>query len=476
MRLPPWRVCVALVLAFLGFGVIVGSAASSRPSTLVAAQGPLRIMLPAASAPTATTPAVTDPAAAPTVTPTPTPAPSPTTTTTTPTPTPTSTGSSTTPAPSSGGAGSGSSGTGSSKGGSQSATASKLPPIKHVFVIVLADQPYAAVFGPASQAHYLAGTLEKRGELLVRYYAVAHEELANQIAMISGQGPNAATAADCQVYAALTPATAGADGQTTGDGCLYPTTTATIASQLQAKHLAWRAYVEGMAAGTPPAPASCAHPAIGATDPSAGLDTPTSSGGGSYATFRNPFVYFHAVIDSPSCAADDVGLDKLSADLASPGRTPALSYIVPSLCDDGRPTACASGQPAGLPAADGFLRKVVPKILASKAYKDDGLLAITVDQAPSSGVDADSSSCCGQPRYPGLPPGAAGLPPSGGGEVGALLLSRFVKPNTLNQDQYNHFSLLRTIEDLFALKHLGYAASRGVSSFDSAVFSDYHAG
>jgi hypothetical protein len=126
--------------------------------------------------------------------------------------------------------------------------------------------------------------------------------------------------------------------------------------------------------------------------------------------------------------------------------------------------------------ADGLLKQVVPKILGSKAYKDGGLLAITVDEAPSTGEFADSSSCCGQPRFPNLPATkapVAGLPPDGGGEVGALLLSPFVKPGTTSQEQLNHFSLLRTIEDLFGLKHLGYAGLAGVSSFEPSLFSAY---
>ncbi len=164
-----------------------------------------------------------------------------------------------------------------------------------------------------------------------------------------------------------------------------------------------------------------------------------------------------------------------AADLKSATSTPAFSYIVPSLCDDGSPTPCAPGKPAGLAPADAFLQKVVPQILASKAYKEGGLLAITVDQAPATGIEADSSSCCSQPLFPNLPapaplPGGGHLPPSGGGQVGALLLSRFVKAGAVNQETYNHFSLLRTIEDLFGLKHLGYAGASGLNSFNAAVF------
>jgi hypothetical protein len=337
-----------------------------------------------------------------------------------------------------------------------------------VFVIVLSDQPYAAVFGPASSAPYLSHTLEHRGELLVRYDAVAHEELANGIALVSGQGPTAQTAANCPTYTDLAPATAGPDQQVRGDGCVYPPATQTLASQLAAKHLKWRAYAQGIEGedAAPTGSGPCAHPALGASDPTA---TPVSAPA-RYATFGDPFVYFHSVIDTAACRTSVVGLSRLKRDLASSKAAPSFSYIVPDRCHDGNATPCSPGAAAGLPAADGFLKSVVPEILSSKAYREDGLLVITVDEAPSSGELADSSSCCGQPRFPNLPATAAGFSPHGGGAVGALLLSPFVKPASTSQEPYNHFSLLRTIEDLFAVPHLGYAAAPGVSSFEPSLF------
>ena len=131
-----------------------------------------------------------------------------------------------------------------------------------------------------------------------------------------------------------------------------------------------------------------------------------------------------------------------------------------------------AGAPAGMVAADGLLQKVVPEILGSKAYKENGLLVITVDEAPSSGEYADSSSCCGQPSFPNLPAPAGAIGKPGGGQVGALLLSPFIKGGNLEQGTYNHFSLLRTIEDLFGLSHLGYAAGKTVSSFSPSLFTE----
>jgi hypothetical protein len=121
--------------------------------------------------------------------------------------------------------------------------------------------------------------------------------------------------------------------------------------------------------------------------------------------------------------------------------------------------------------ADAFLKQVVPEITGSKAYKESGLLVITTDEAPSSGAFADSSSCCGQPLFPNAPSKSLTGAPRGGGSVGALLLSPYVKGATTNEEPFNHFSLLRTIEDLFALKHLGYAGLPAVKSFEPAMFT-----
>ena len=46
-----------------------------------------------------------------------------------------------------------------------------------------------------------------------------------------------------------------------------------------------------------------------------------------------------------------------------------------------------------------------------------------------------------------------------------------MKGGNLVQDTYNHFSLLRTVEDLFGLAHLGYAGGKEVSSFSPSLFT-----
>jgi phosphatidylinositol-3-phosphatase len=471
LSLPPRWVSALLIAAFLGFGVVVGGAASSGVNdTLAASRRAVAVVLPPASAPSpsSTSTSSSPPAAEAQATP--------------------SSGGeaqaagaganadasgSSTGAPPKGSAnGSGKSASGSSGGGSTGAggasgSVTKLSSFKHVFVVMLDDVPYASAFGPESSAHYLATTLESKGILLPRYYAVAHQQLADTVALVSGQGPTAQTAQNCPTYEAIAPGTVGGEEQVSGSGCIYPSATQALPAQLRAKQLSFRAYIQGIdeGAATPPA---CPRPALGTADPNAGA---TPAPGQTYASFANPFVYFKSLAESPACEAEDVGLSQLAGDLASPSRTPSFAYIAPDRCHDGNPTPCAPGVPAGMVAANSFLAQVIPEILAAKAYKEDGLLVVTADQAPSSGELADSSSCCAQPQFPNLPATNTGLAPEGGGQVGALLLSPLIKTHSVSQEPYNHFSLLRTIEDIFGLGHLGYAAGAKVSAFSPSLFA-----
>jgi hypothetical protein len=357
-----------------------------------------------------------------------------------------------------------------------------LPSIKHVFLIVLSDQGFNSAFGASSSASYLSKTLPKLGELLPDYYAVSSGELANEIALISGQGPTPQTAINCPTYSAITPGTVGSEGQVLGSGCVYPQQTLTLADQLTSAGKTWRAYIEGIESGGPGQPSTCRHPALGSSDPNQ-----TPSPGSPYVTWRNPFVYFQSLTNGTACSQDNAGLGQLTSDLKSASTTPSFAYIVPGRCHDGSEEPCTPG-PAGLAATNGFLEKLVPEIELSPAYGEGGLIAITSDQAPQSGPNADSSGCCLASSYPNLqgasaPPStgttgptgpASAQTPAGGGKVGLLLISKYVKSGSVNAiGQYNHFSLLLSIEDLFGLKPLGYAGASGLLPFDKSVFNAY---
>jgi hypothetical protein len=410
-------------------------------------------------------------------------------------------------------------------------TRAALPPgkINHILVIELENEGYQATFGPGSPATYLNGTLRKKGELLQNYYGIGHDSLDNYIAQVSGQAPTEDTQADCAdngfAYADVTPGTPDPDqaanpGQVDGEGCVYPSSVKTIASQLDAKyppnpktHVAsWRAYEQDMGntpsrdGGTPDPTGGtdCGHPALGAPD-----TAEVATAQDQYTTRHNPFVWFHSVIDNTAeCNANVVPLGTLGTngapspsghlahDLRSEATTPRFGFITPNLCNDGHDGTCAGpnstgGNVGGLTGADQFLAAWVPLIMDSPAYKHgDLLVVITFDESEVGGAEADLA-CCGEQSGPNThAPGDAGdtadSQAPGGGQIGALLLnSKYIAPgSTDTTGSYDHYSALRSYEDLLGLTtggtdgegHLGFAAAKGLAPFGSDVFPAHLSG
>jgi len=349
----------------------------------------------------------------------------------------------------------------------QPAVASAQPPaIRHVFLVNLENKGYATTFGPASPAPYLSRTLRGLGVLLGQYHGTAHNSLPNYLAQVSGQGPNPQQQADCPVF---TPFVGAGDGpatvapqQAVGSGCVYPASVPTLAGQLTGKGLTWKGYLEDMGADPAREAATCAHPALGAPD-----STQHATAKDAYATKHNPFVYFRSITDSPSCARTVVNLTALLSDLDRADSTPNLAYVTPNLCHDGHDSPCANGEPGGLTSADGWLKTWVPRILASPAYRQDGLLVVTFDE--SDAPQADFTTSGGEVAGPNAAkPGIVG---PGGGRVGAVVVSPRTTPGTTSSTGYNHYSLLASIEDIFGLPHLGFAAQPGLPRFGSDVYS-----
>jgi hypothetical protein len=367
-----------------------------------------------------------------------------------------------------------------------------------VWIVVLENTSYETTFGPDTQAPYLAHDLPAQGALLSQYYATGHASLDNYIAMISGQSAAPDTDNDCQTYSDFALTGMADFGQAIGNGCVYPATVKTLADQLASAHLSWKGYMEDM--GNDPAreSARCGHPAVGSKDLTQRPEAPSAAvpQGDQYASRHDPFVYFHSVIDSPACAANVVGLAQLTADLKSTESTPNFSFVTPNLCHDGHdggkpPTRqCVNGEPGGLISADAFLKTWVPLIVGSPAFKRDGLLIVTFDEGGYSTRSADNgkqtvtfqgASCCGQLPGPNIGsfPQTTTVPGSsyqvarngfGGDRVGAVLVSTFIKGGTVSKIPYNHYSLLKSLEDIFQLSgHLGYAGQPGLAGFGADV-------
>jgi hypothetical protein len=344
-------------------------------------------------------------------------------------------------------------------------TLSAAPPgkITHVFVINLENENFATSWGMQSPAKYLNGTLVPQGQLLTQYFGIGHASLDNYIAQISGQSPNPQTQADCPNFADFVATGTGQYQQALGQGCVYPAAVKTIGDQLTTAGKTWKAYQQDIA-NSMTQPTTCRHPRIGQPDTTL-IPTKTDM----YATRHDPWVYFHSIIDSPTCNTLVVGLDALSTDLASAKTTPNLSYITPNVCDDGHDAPCKDGRPGGLTSADLFLQKWVPTILASPAYKAGGMLVITFDEAEAGGKNGDSSACCKTPPSPNS--GKPGIFGPGGGRVGALIISARTKPGTTNATPYNHYALLCSLENVWGLSHLGFAGAPGLTCFGKDVYN-----
>jgi hypothetical protein len=238
--------------------------------------------------------------------------------------------------------------------------------------------------------------------------------------------------------------------------------------------------------------------------------------------------YIPTATSNPAVAATTPAAgSQLASDLSTYASTPNLVFITPNLCNDGHDgsgagtagTTCANGQPGGLKSADAFLKYWIPIIQASPAYQQDGMIVITFDEGESTSSYTYNSSnlitaltvtypgaiCCNQQPGPNmsssrpasynvtLPPAYAsafGLPAAyvaptgvsltfalnnyGGDNVGALVLSPFVKAGAVSTTQYNHYSMLRSLEHIFGVSsYLGYANDTGLSRIgdDSVIFN-----
>jgi len=134
-----------------------------------------------------------------------------------------------------------------------------------------------------------------------------------------------------------------------------------------------------------------------------------------YALKHNPFAYYGG-----GCPTNVVPIEALDADLE--GVTPNFVWITPGLCHDGHDCA--------LDVAGAWLDGLVSRIVASDAWRSGGMLFIVWDEGD-------------------------------GGDTNLVPLIVLTKHGTgiRVESEYDHYSLLATIEDLFGLPRLGAAAA-----------------
>jgi hypothetical protein len=145
---------------------------------------------------------------------------------------------------------------------------------------------------------------------------------------------------------------------------------------------------------------------------------------GLYAAKHDPFVFFDDVTSSAAfCTAHIRPLPELAADLEA-GKAARYNFITPDLCNDmhGAP-GCRRDW---LRNGDDWMAQWIPRILASPQYKAGGAILITWDEG-EHGSD---------------------------GPIGMIVVSPFAKPGFSSDEHYTHSSLLRTVQEIFAVTPL----------------------
>ena len=182
-----------------------------------------------------------------------------------------------------------------------------------------------------------------------------------------------------------------------------------LVDQLEAAGKSWKAYIESM-------PSPCY---VGDAPPL-------------YRQKHNPFIYYDNVRNNPTRCNKIVPFTQFAID-ANDNALPNYVWITPNMCNDSHD--CPVG------AGDTWLQTWVPAILRTPAWKDNGVLFITYDEGDSKKVLR--TSCCQE---------------GNGGHIATLVLSPLSKPGYQSPVGYDHYSLLRTIEDAWGMPRLGGAA------------------
>lgn len=193
----------------------------------------------------------------------------------------------------------------------------------------------------------------------------------------------------------------------------------TLVDQLQGAGISWRAYYQGL-----PAPCSAAGRA------------------GAYTEALNPFLHLDSVRANPQRCRQVVPLTQLDPDLEA-GRLPRFAMVTPDVAHD-----MHSGS---VRQADSFLHRLDRQLLTASARRGGGVLLIVTFDEGRSGK------------------GLGGR--HGGGHVATVVAGPGVAPGRRDPTPYDHYSLLRSLEQRFGLPPLRHAADPGTRTIPAIAGS-----
>jgi hypothetical protein len=316
-----------------------------------------------------------------------------------------------------------------------------VPRYDHVFVIVEENKDYGQILDPAA-APNIAGLAKAYGDA-TRFHGEVHPSEANYVALLGGD--TFGIHDDDAYYCVPGDARPYCENAALPGYVDHTVRARHLGDQLTATGLSWRGYYESIpAAGSP---------AVVASDPSFG---PEGRKTALYASKHSGFMNFAGVQADPRRAEHIVGFDQLDRDLAS-GDLPAFALVVPNQCNEmhglsgpGVPADCQSENKAGLiRRGDAFTGGLVRRIQATPAWAGTGNVAIVITF--DEGANKTREGCCSV-----TPEAASNF---GGGHIPTIVITNHGPRGLADDTPYNHYSLLRTLEDAFGLsEHLGRAA------------------
>jgi len=272
-------------------------------------------------------------------------------------------------------------------------------PPDHLIVVVEENHSFGQIIG--SPAAPFLNRLAAHGTLLTHDYGINHPSLPNYVALLSGRTP---IHDNCQA-------------------CTFPGPT--LVDQLEARHLSWAAYLQGL-----PRPCS------------------TVAHRGAYTEAVNPFMHAAQVRDHPARCDRVLPFSRFHADLVA-GRLPTVAFVMPDLLHE-----MHSGP---VRVADAWLRRLVGELQGTPVWRQDTRLVVTFDESTRH----DVRSCC------------AGL--ARGGRIATVVAGPRV-PQGRDPTFYSHYSLLRSIESAFGLPLLGHAGDPATATIPALANPSLRAG
>jgi phosphatidylinositol-3-phosphatase len=291
-------------------------------------------------------------------------------------------------------------------GAATTALDAQVPRYDHILVIVEENKDYSTIVG---------GTLTPNIVRLAKAYGTATQMFGER----HPSQPN---------YVALL----GGDTFGIADDDPHVVDQPNLGTQLRAKGLDWRAYLEDL-----PAPGWMA--------------APVSPGKHLYADKHTGFTNFKSTHDmsAPDKALHLVPFPNLHADLRS-GNVPAFALVIPNLCNEMHGAPSCKDMDADIAQGDNVVGSLVAEIQASPIWKKPGTNTAIVITWDEDGSYTNGSCCVKNADNPG------------GGHVATVVVTNHGPSGAVDATPYDHYSLLRTIEDAFGVGHLVHADDAAV--------------